>query len=128
VIGVELVQELHEMAEQNIARTTRRLRSAQIQLICADVREYRIPDDVTVVFMNNSVRGSIFEGVLADISGSIRRNPRRMRLIYGNPLEDEAVLATSQWRKVRTIAPRRRRANWPIGGTCVYEFILGGRP
>ena len=36
----------------------------QVELICADVREYEIPDDVTVIYMNNPVRGSIFGGLL----------------------------------------------------------------
>ena len=125
VIGVELSRELHEVAERNMATTTRRLRSADVELICADVREYRIPDEVSVVFMNNSVRGSIFAGVLDDISGSMRRKPRSMRLIYGNPLEEEALLANGEWRKVRTIVPRRLRSNWPIGATCVYEWSAG---
>src|SRR5437773_12422235 len=49
VIGIELVRELHEVAQQNMARTTRRLRCRNIELICADAQEYRIPDAVTVV-------------------------------------------------------------------------------
>jgi hypothetical protein len=46
-----------------------------------------------------------------------------MRLVYGNPLEDEAVLATGEWRKVSTDQPRRSR--FPYGVTCVYEWVGG---
>ncbi len=123
VIGVELCEELHEVAKRNMATTTRRLRCPNVELICGDIRDYRIPDDVTVVFINNSVRGSIFAGVVEQISESMRRYPRPMRLIYGNPLEEDALLATGQWRKVRTIAPRRSRS--PYGVTCVYEWVDG---
>ena len=121
VIGVELIKELHEIAERNLVAATRRLRSAKVELICADLRAYQIPDDVTVIYMNNPVRGPIFERVLSGLSESMKRSPRRMRLIYYNPLEEDALLATGEWRKVRTIMPRGRKANWPYGTTCVYE-------
>lgn len=120
VIGVELVEDLHEIAQQNLEGTSRRLRCQNVEFICDDLREYHVPDDVTVVFMNNPVRGSIFARVLQEISASMNRNPRPMRLIYGNPLEDAAVMETGEWRKVRTIEPRRSR--WPYGATCVYEW------
>jgi Predicted O-methyltransferase len=122
VIGVELSRDLHEIAQRNMATTTRRLSCRNIELVCADLRHYRIPDDVTVVFVNNSVRGSIFTTVLGEISASMERNPRRLRFIYSNPVEDAAVLATGQWRKVRTIEPRR--SHWPYGVTCVYEWVV----
>jgi hypothetical protein len=126
VIGVELVEDLHEIAEQNMTRTSRRLRCQDVELICADLRTYQIPDDVTVVFMNNPVRGPIFSGVLREISASIERNPRPIRLVYGNPLEDAAVMQTGEWRTVRTIEPPR--SHWPYGATRVYEwsFTNGG--
>jgi hypothetical protein len=122
VMGVELVKELHETAERNMAATTRRLRSGKVELVCADMREFQIPDDVTVIYMNNPVRGSVFGGVLTGISESMKRHPRPLRLIYYNPAEEEALLATGEWRKVRTIMSRRRQANWPFGATCVYEW------
>jgi hypothetical protein len=119
VIGVELYEELNDIARQNIANTKRRLRCTNIELVCADLREYELPDDVTVVFVNNSIRGSIFHRFLDEMSASIERNPRRMRFVYGNPLEEEALLATGDWQKVSTIASRR--SQWPYGYTCVYE-------
>jgi len=121
VIGVELCRELHEVAQRNLATTRRRLRCRDVELVCADVRDYRIPDDVTVIFINNSIRGSLFTGMLTDLSASMKRNPRTVRLIYGNPLEEDALLASGEWRKVRTVMARRSRSTWPYGATCVYE-------
>jgi precorrin-6B methylase 2 len=120
VIGVELSEQLHSIAEQNFAQTTRRLRCRNIELVNTDVREYRLPDDVTVVFINNSVRGSILAGVLKEISASVARKPRGVRLIYASPLEADAVTATGDWTRVRTIQPRR--SHWPHGVTFIYEF------
>jgi hypothetical protein len=126
VIGVELSKDLHDIAQRNVTRTTRRLRCRDIELVCADLRDYRLPDDVTVVFMNNAVRGSIFATVLREISASMARRPRPMRLVYGNPLEDAAVLETGEWRKVRAFQPHR--SHWPYGVTCVYEWSALGQP
>lgn len=120
VIGVELSEQLHAIAEQNFAQTTRRLRCRNIELVNTDVRQYQLPDDVTVVFINNSVRGSILAGVLKEISASVARSPRGVRLIYASPLEADAVTATGEWTRVRTIQPRR--SHWPHGVTFIYEF------
>jgi predicted RNA methylase len=122
VIGVELTQELHETAERNMAAAAGKIRAGKVELVRSDVREYQIPDDVTVVYMNNPVRGPVFVSVLEALSASQRRRPRRMRLIYYNPAEEEALDATRDWRKVRTIMRRRQRANWPFGATTIYEW------
>jgi histone methylation protein DOT1 len=120
VIGVELAEELHQIARQNLANMSRQLRCAKVDLIAADLREYQLPDDVTVVYVFNSIRGSIFARMLDEISASQRRNPRPMRLVYVNPLEEPVLLATGHWRKVRTVASRR--STWPYGVSCVYEW------
>lgn len=119
VIGVELIPDLHEIAQRNLATTSRRLRSTNVELVCQDVRRYRIPDDVTIFFMNNSVRGALFGEVMAAIDASYRRRPRAMRLVYHSPLEDEVIMGTGVWRRVRTVRPRR--AHGLHGATFVYE-------
>jgi SAM-dependent methyltransferase len=121
VVGIEFSQELHEIAQQNLATTRRRLRAAKVDLICGDLREWPIPDDVTVIFMNNAVRGSIFATVLCEISASMKRNPRPMRFIYYNPVEDAAMVDSGEWRVVRTFSGRRAR--WPYAFTRVYEWV-----
>jgi len=122
VVGVEVSRELHETAERNMASAAGRIKAAQVELVRSDVREYQIPDDVTVVYLNNPVRGAIFAGLLTAISASQRRRPRPMRLIYYNPTEQPALEATGEWRAVRTVAGRRARANWPYGATVIYQW------
>jgi SAM-dependent methyltransferase len=122
VIGVELTKELHETAERNLAAVQARLKSGAVDLVRADVTDYAIPDDVTVVYMNNPVRGKIFGSVVDAIRASQQRRPRRMRLIYHNPAEEQMLLATGDWRRVRSIVRRRDRGKWPFGTTSVYEW------
>lgn len=125
VLGVEFVKEFHDIAQSNLAVAANRLRAAKVELICTDLRDYEIPDDVTVMYMNNPVRGHIFEHVLSSAARSIKRSPRRIRLIYYNPVEEKALLATGEWRKVQTIEPMWRRESAPFGTTCVYEAPAG---
>jgi SAM-dependent methyltransferase len=127
VIGVELMRELHEAAEENMAAVAGRIKAGSVELVCADLREYELPDDVTVIYMNNPVRGSIFAGFLDTIAASQKRAPRPMRLIYHNPTEQDALLGTGNWTKTNTVVRRRERANWPFGTTCVYEWSSAGK-
>lgn len=93
VIGVELSDRLHAIAEENIARTRARLRCRDVRLVCADATQYAVPDDVTIVYMGNPFSGPIFAAVLAEIVASVRRKPRRLTLLYMNPVEEAQVLA-----------------------------------
>ncbi len=51
VIGVEISETLHDIAQDNIDRTRRRPRCPHIDLVHADVLDYELPDDVTVAFL-----------------------------------------------------------------------------
>jgi SAM-dependent methyltransferase len=112
VIGVELSEQLVEIARLNVALTTRRQRSGRIELVCSDVLEYQIPDDVTVVFMNNPFRGPVFKHVVDELVRSLRRDPRSIRIIYSNPAEG-SVLESAGFRRIRAI--NSRPADFPFG-------------
>src|SRR5262249_54372716 len=53
VIGVELAPGLAQIALENIAQVERRLVCHDIQIEICDATSYDVPDDVTVIFMNN---------------------------------------------------------------------------
>jgi precorrin-6B methylase 2 len=119
VIGVELSEQLIEIARRNVAQTTRRQRSGRVELVCSDVLEYQVPDDVTVVFMNNPFRGAIFQHVVDALVRSLERNPRSMRIVYFNPAEASA-LESAGFRGIRTI--NSRREEFPFGATIIYGW------
>ena len=96
VIGVELAEQLHEVARANVASSRWRLRCKDIVLVCSDVLDYEIPDDVTVVFLNNPFRGETFAGVIKNLIASADKNPRRIKVIYSNPIEEPALLGTGR--------------------------------
>lgn len=126
VVGVELAPQLHEAARVNVSTVRTRLRSGRIELVNSDVLAYEVPDDVTVVFMNNPFRGATFRAAVAGLIASAERRPRRMRLVYYNPVEEPVLLATGRFVRVRRVASSPlRRSRGPFGTICVYELVPG---
>lgn len=122
VIGVELSDRLHAVAEENIARTRERLCCRDVELLCTDATTYEVPDDVTVVYMGNPFSGPIFEAVIEQIVASVRRNPRRLQLLYFNPVEEGMVLAAG-FRLTKTLPGLRPGKEWSrSNSTRRYEI------
>jgi hypothetical protein len=118
VLGVEILDELTRVARRNTEADGRR-RCGAVELITADVTSYRIPDDVTHVYMANPFSADVLRSVLDNIAASTRRSPRRIELYYAHPTHDATVREHGLFRHVRTsCGPRRRvRSRW----IAVYE-------
>ena len=122
VMGVEISERLHAIAVDNIGRNRHRLRCSDVQLVCSDVLDYEIPDDVTVVYMSNPFSGPIFKAVLDGLVASVRRRPRRLRLLYTNPVEDATVRAAG-FELVKVVRGMRPGAEWSrSNSTRGYEL------
>lgn len=98
VLGMELSPELHEIAVRNLDEVRDRLVCKDVELEQANALEYEIPDDVTVLFLYNPFQGEIFDTAIASLLRSVDRNPRRVRIIYSNPVEHERLMATGRVR------------------------------
>jgi SAM-dependent methyltransferase len=123
VIGVEIAPELCEVARRNLESDRSRRRCGPVEVIAADVTEWEVPDDVTVAFMHNPFRGQVFEQAVAALLSSLDRNPRRIRVIYRIPMEEERLLATGRARLVRSFVGLRPGREWSRKmGTRVYEL------
>jgi predicted RNA methylase len=120
VIGVELSEDLVRIARGNVDRNRRRLAAREVELLVCDVLEYQVPDDVTVAFFYNPFVGPIFEHVVRELLASVERAPRRMRIIYRNPVEEPMLLATGRIRRVGSGRSFTRRGGEQTG-IAVYE-------
>ena len=125
VFGVELSEELNTVARANIARSASRLRCPDVEIVTMDATEYRLPDDVSVVYLYNPFRGEVFADVVANVVASLDRRPRQMRVIYRTPLEEEALLGTGRFRLVRTKQGLRPTRAWRrTSSTRMYVSLL----
>ena len=118
VIGVELSRQLVDIAQDNLDRCRDRLRCKDVSFVAADATQYQVPDDVTVVFMNNPVQGEPFAAVVKNILASYDRKPRDMRIIYGNPVEEAMLLGTGRITLIRQIRGFRPGREWSRSNCC----------
>ena len=127
VYGVELSEPLHAVAERNLAVVRPRLRCPEVHLLQGDARTADIPDTVTVAYLFNPFGGEVFAAVIARLIASVDRNPRRLRIVYGNPVEEAALLATGRVRLVRTVRGWRPGRAWSRSNALeMYEVLPAG--
>jgi SAM-dependent methyltransferase len=110
VIGIDIVPEFTRVARETIARGRGRLRCPDVEVTTADVMDYELPDEVTVVYMADPFRGHIFDVALGKLIASVDRHPRRLRIIYNFPVEGGRLERTGRVRLVRY--GRRRNRPW----------------
>jgi SAM-dependent methyltransferase len=112
VIGVELSERLLAVAQANVAASRARRRCGEVELHRADAVDYRIPDDVTVVYMFNPFGGAIFDAAIGHLIESVDRRPRTVRLIYRNAVHHDRLLSTGRVELVRRALPPRPNREW----------------
>jgi hypothetical protein len=115
VIGVELVEQFARAARLNVERNLHRLRCRDVEIVSCDVLTYEVPDDVTIAYFNNPFRGDLFAAAVDRLLASVDRRPRRLRIIYRNPVEHDRLLATGRIREVRHA--RRLVRRWSRTGS-----------
>jgi hypothetical protein len=124
VYGVELSEQLHDVAQANLEQIRSRLRCPDVQLIRSDVLDFQIPDDVTVAFLFNPFRGEVFQTVIGRLLESVDRHPRPLRIVYGNPVEETALLRTGRIRRVRALHAWRPGREWSRSN-CYRLYDVG---
>jgi SAM-dependent methyltransferase len=129
VIGVELSDELNEIARANIERNRHRLRCKQIELVTSDVLDYDLPDDVTVAYLYNPFTGDVFADVIDRLIRSVDRHPRPLRIIYTNPVEHQTIMGTGRLRQTKVVHARRPSREWArFNATRIYTVITPAEP
>ena len=121
VIGLELSDELNDIARANLDRNSFRLRCPNVEIVTADALTYDPPTDVTVAWFNNPFTGGIFETAvhkLLDVASG------RLRIIYFNPIEHDLLMATG------CLTVKKRLRGWRPGkawsrsnATIMYERV-----
>jgi SAM-dependent methyltransferase len=92
IIGVEFSQELHEIAERNVASyRSDRQQCRQFELERGDAMTYAFPDEPTVLYLYHPFGEEVMRPVLENLARSLQRLPRDLVVLYFNP-----VLA-AQW-------------------------------
>ncbi|MGY1624168.1 methyltransferase domain-containing protein [Geodermatophilus sp. SYSU D00965] len=124
VYGIEFAEQLHRTAQRNVEANRDRLGDTDVRLVHADARSFDIPDDLSVAYFNNPFVGEVFTAVIDRLLASVDRCPRRMRIVYSNPVMEPALLATGRVRLQRTLRGRRPTPDWSrSASTRLYEVV-----
>lgn len=95
VLGVELLPELHRVAEQNIANYAGESRQCfAMESICQDARDFVFPLEPTLLYLFNPLPEAGLTTLLGKLEKSLRENPRSVYVLYHNPIL-ESVLSRS---------------------------------
>lgn len=102
VIGVEISEQLNRVARANVEQSRDRLRCRDVEIVRADATSWPLPDDVTHVYMYNPLGVELFPAMAERIVESLERRPRRLTIMYVNPVCAEQLLHTGRFELVRT--------------------------
>jgi len=112
IVGVELLPELHVIAQENVNNLLRagaEISGPQrIELTLGDARKFGFPKEPLVVFLFNPFPVFVLREVMANLEKSITDLPRDIFVVLHNP-EHEGEIA-------------RVRGLMRVGGT--YQFVL----
>lgn len=96
VTGIDLDEEGILIAKKNCGQTQARFPAAEFELIRCDASVYRIPDSVNVIFLFNPFGEQTMRQVVQNINESLKRAPRKFKVIYQNPVH-ESVFTQSDF-------------------------------
>ncbi|GAC1658434.1 MAG: hypothetical protein NVS9B1_18310 [Candidatus Dormibacteraceae bacterium] len=117
VIGVEVSAVLVATSRANVEVLRLRMRSRELEVVQDDARTFRFPDDATILYLYNPLRAVALVAALDHLHESLRRRPRRFRILYVQPLAEAEVVAAG-------FRPSRRRRMWASG----LRIVLFERP
>ncbi len=95
IIGVELIEELHKAAEENIsAYHSPTQRCEHIEAVCADATEFIFPVTPLLLYLFNPLPESGLRRVVHNLEQSLQQSPRPIWIVYHNPALEPALAAS----------------------------------
>ena len=93
-IGVEISYKLNEIAQANSHRWLKKHSNCntEFQFITSDARNYKIPNNIDLVYVANPFDEIILKEVVINIKESYNSNPRELFIVYMIPIHKELFL------------------------------------
>jgi len=88
--GIEISPMLVRIAQRNLAR----LHCARGTIALCDAADFKDFDPYTFLYVFNPFPEMVMGSVLGNLQDSLARNPRRLTLVYKNPVSHALVLAS----------------------------------
>jgi len=111
VIGVELWEDLHRVAVENLAAFLTRA-AGEVRSVLMDAADFPLPEEPLVLYFFNPFPEQVLARVLANLKESLARAPRRVYVLFyapvrrGAPWDRRAVIETAGFLRVLHDEPR----------------------
>lgn len=115
--GVEISPALAGVARENLLA---KLRLTKCRVFQADAATFTDLDEYTYIFLYNPFPAAVLEQVIANLSDSLFRRPRLVRIVYVAPFHEEVILGSDLFRRSFDYQP------YPEYRVCVYEGGASG--
>jgi SAM-dependent methyltransferase len=96
ITGVEISEELIEIAKINLNR----LNINNVELVCCDAADFVDLDEYNYIYLYNPFPCSVLSVVINNIKKSLARIPRKITIIYLNPVCHELIVRENLFSKV----------------------------
>src|SRR3984957_14302843 len=101
IVGVELLPTLHHAAQENLGKyRSESQKCFALESICADATEFSLPADPILLFLFNPFPESGLRRVIANLENSLREHPRKIYVIYHNPLLEHVLRENSVLKRI----------------------------
>ncbi len=104
VYGVDFSEQLCKVCEDNLQRHGK---TKNYFIACGDAVEYELRDHVNFIYFCNPFNDVLLEKVLKKIRASLDKNPRKMVIVYFNPIHEKLFYGIGFQR-----AERITQRNW----------------
>ncbi len=92
IVGVELIAELHQAAEENIrSYRSPTQRCAEIESVLGNARDFELPEDPLVLYLFNPLTERTLSDSLQRLQNSLGKAPRPVWIVYHNPVLEPAL-------------------------------------
>ena len=99
ITGVEIDPALVEIAESNI----RKLKIRNVDIVCSDAAEFKELDEYNFFYFFDPFPCNVMRDVMSNIEQSIRERPRKVTIIYLNPLCHDLIESGIYFRKTEEL-------------------------
>lgn len=107
IVGVELSEQLHRVAESNVKLyTPTSQKCTDFDLKCMDALEYAYDDKPLVLYLFDPFGREILQEVVARLENSLRAHPREAYVVYVYPQYDDLLARSPLLQKVAEGGPK----------------------
>jgi hypothetical protein len=103
VLGVELLPELDQIAQENIRQVKSDQRKCgTVESVCQDARVFEFPEEPLLVYLFNPFLESGLSRVFRNLEQSLQATPRPVIILYHNPLLANVLDASVVFKKTNS--------------------------